>query len=559
MSYARSPLFLHHEDRIHFSSKTFKTEPMKQLLPSCFSIAAACLLVSGAAQANPVVGMAERAPAIDHSDRKVVPSGFEENKGQVLTITGEVAPFVRYRLSQGNTNIFLLGSGIAYQFSQRHYPEGYAELEKDARLNPAKQRELDALNKEVMLETYRMDVLLDGANTDARITTEDRSADHTQYYGQNALDVHTYSRVTYHEVYPGIDWVVYTTAKGMKYDFVLRPGSDPAMIQLRFKDHEELRLDGDGQLVHGNRMGRFTEEQPVSFQNGKEVGTSFVLEGDRLSFALDSYDRSQPLTIDPDRIWGTYYGGAGSEYNISCAADGSGNVYLSGNTGSLTGIASGGYQTTYGGGDDAFLVKFNADGVRQWGTYYGGAGLEYSGSCVVDDGGNVYLVGTTTSTATIASGGYQNTLGGSRDAFLVKFNASGVRQWATYYGGSDFDSGLSCAIDGSGNIYLVGYTSSTTSVAFGGRKSLSQASPSTSSQPWIPKRWSGSPGICQSSVKVLQYLSAVAAIQRRNGTPLPSLIAQFDWQLLAHGESCCNEGDSDALPVAQRALCPVRR
>ena len=46
------------------------------------------------------------------------PSGFEENKGQVITTEGGSAPFVRYRLSQGSTNIFLLGSGIAYQFDR---------------------------------------------------------------------------------------------------------------------------------------------------------------------------------------------------------------------------------------------------------------------------------------------------------------------------------------------------------------------------------------------------------------------------------------------------------
>ncbi|MBL0126620.1 MAG: SBBP repeat-containing protein [Flavobacteriales bacterium] len=434
------------------------------------SFAAALLFMIGA-QAKPINGPGGHEPAINTAGLTVAPSGFEENKGQVRTTTGAPAPFVRYRLTQGNTSIFLLGNGIAYQFNRSHYSEGYAALEKDAHLDPAKQQELDALRKEVRLETYRMDMLLEGANPNARITTEGRSADYTQYYNHDALDVYTYTRITYREVYPGINWVVYTTAKGLKYDFVLQPGADPAHIQLRFTDHEELFVDAQGQLIHGNRMGRFTEARPVSFQNGKEVSTRFVLDGDRLSFALGAYDPNQPLIIDPARIWGTYYGGTSTEYGESCSVDGSGNVYLAGVTYSSDAIASGGHQDTYGGGNyDAFLVKFNASGVRQWGTYYGGTGIDFGYSCAVDASGNVYLAGETRSTTAIASGGQQDTIGGGDDAFLVKFNASGVRQWGTYYGGTNGESGRSCAVDASGNVYLSGTTQSSTAIASGGHQ-----------------------------------------------------------------------------------------
>ncbi|MEO7080724.1 MAG: SBBP repeat-containing protein, partial [Flavobacteriales bacterium] len=418
------------------------------------------------AQATP------RAPAVNSelSSRSAAPSGFEENKGQVITKTGETASFVRYRLSEGNTRIFLLNNGIAYQFNGTHYPEGYAELEQRERLDATKHEELEVLRKEIRLETYRMDMLLEGANANARITTEGRSTDFTQYYNHDALDVHTYSRVTYHEVYPGIDWVVYTTPKGMKYDFVLRPGADPALIQLRFKGHEELRVDADGQLIHGNRMGRFTEQPPVSFQNGREVATRFVLEGDRLRFALAAYDRSQPLTIDPDRSWGTYYGGAGWDEGRSCAVDGSGNVFMAGTTWSDDHIAIYGHDYTLGGFKDAFLVKFNAGGVRQWGTFYGGPDSEEGGSCATDGDGNVYMTGSTTSLSAIASGGHQNTNGGSTDAFLVKFNGNGIRQWATYYGGPYGDNGSVCTVDGGGNVYIAGGTGSTSGIAFSGHQ-----------------------------------------------------------------------------------------
>lgn len=433
-----------------------------------FSIIAVSML-TGEIQSQVVKGPARSEPAIAPTGLAVAPSGFEENKGQVLTAAGDPAPFVRYRLTQGNTSIFLLDNGIAYQFNQSHYPEGYATLTRETHLDAAKQQELDALRKEVRLETYRMDMLLEGANANARITTEGRSEDYTQYYNHDALDVHTYTRVTYHEVYPGIDWVIYTTEKGMKYDFMVKPGTDPAQIKLRFKDHEELYVNAEGQLIHGNRMGRFTEAQPISFQSGKEVHTRFLLEGNRLSFALGAYDPSQQITIDPARIWGTYYGGTGNDSGQSCVVDVNGNVYLAGDTESNTSIASNGHQNTIGGNTDAYLVKFSGAGVRQWGTYYGGTGTDIGASCVVD-GGNVYLAGYTNSNTGIASGGHQNTRGGGYDAFLVKFDASGVRQWGTYYGGIGTDFGMSCVADASGSAYLAGQTNSSTAIAFGGHQ-----------------------------------------------------------------------------------------
>jgi hypothetical protein len=407
--------------------------------------------------------------------RSMASVGFEENKGQVRTTSGEPADFVRYRLTQGNTQLFLLKNGIAYQFNRVHYPADYQELVADGPQDPKKQEQLDAMREEVRLETYRMNMLLQGADQNARITTEGRSNDYTQYYNHDALDVHSYSKVTYHDVYPGIDWVVYTTAKGMKYDFVVRPGADPDQIRLRFEHHEELSVDAKGNLIHGNRMGRFTEERPVSFQDGKEVPTSFVLEGNMLRFVHGGYDRNRTLTIDPDRIWGTYYGGSTIDFGYGCATDADGNVYLTGIARSTTAIAANGHQNTNGGADDAFLVKFNSEGQRLWGTYYGGSNGDGGRSCAVDGTGNVYMAGFTGSTTEVASIGHQNAIGGQVDGFLVKFNSAGTRLWATYYGGTEDDAGYACAVDGDDNVYMAGSTwgvtfGSQTGIASGGHQ-----------------------------------------------------------------------------------------
>jgi hypothetical protein len=167
------------------------------------------------------------------------------------------------------------------------------------------------------------------------------------------------------------------------------------------------------------------------------------------------------------RQWGTYYGGSGLDVAYSCTNDASGNIYVTGYTGSQTGGAistSGSHQPALGGDYDAYLVKFNTNGVRQWGTYYGGWGDEEGTSCAVDPSGNVYLCGFTTSDNGISiatPGVHQPTWGGGNfnyyDAFLVKFTSSGVRLWGTYYGGNYPDFGESCTTDLSGNVYMAGY------------------------------------------------------------------------------------------------------
>jgi hypothetical protein len=165
------------------------------------------------------------------------------------------------------------------------------------------------------------------------------------------------------------------------------------------------------------------------------------------------------------RQWATYYGGSEWDYGISCAIDASGNVYMIGSTSSTSGIATAGaHETTV---NDGFLVKFNSSGVRQWGTYFEGNG----NACATDASGNVYIVGLTNSTSGIATAGaHQTVMSGSGDAFLVKFNSSGVKQWGTYFGGassgaSGMEKGISCATDALGNVYMVGQTPSTSGIA----------------------------------------------------------------------------------------------
>ena len=165
------------------------------------------------------------------------------------------------------------------------------------------------------------------------------------------------------------------------------------------------------------------------------------------------------------RLWGTYYGGSIRDAASCCAADASGNIFMGGYSLGGTVIATAGaHQTTAGGNWDGFLVKFNGAGIRQWGTFYGGAGPEFAQSCATDALGNIYLAGKTDSnsgTAISTAGAHQSAFGGTTDAFLVKFNTSGVRQWGTYYGGTGVDNAFGCSTNFNNDVYLTGTTDCT--------------------------------------------------------------------------------------------------
>ena len=137
-----------------------------------------------------------------------------------------------------------------------------------------------------------------------------------------------------------------------------------------------------------------------------------------------------------------YDGGNGADFGIAMAIDGSGNVYV---TGQSTGI-NGGYDRDY------LTIKYDASGTEQWLARYAGPGPGVSGDWVtaiaIDGSGNVYVTGTS------QARDY------AFDCLTIKYDASGTEQWLAFYNGpgNNFDGGSAIAVDGSGNVYVAGYS-----------------------------------------------------------------------------------------------------
>lgn len=164
------------------------------------------------------------------------------------------------------------------------------------------------------------------------------------------------------------------------------------------------------------------------------------------------------------RIWSTYYGGYSLEYDtgdgVICNTN---SIYITGYTYGNNNITTvGAFQEMFSPPFTSFLVKFNNDGVREWGTFYGKT-IVTSGSrpasVNIDHQDNVYLSGYTGFSQNIATlGSYQEVLSGGVDAFVVKFNPNGERLWGTFYG--DLGSESCKTLFYNDSFYLVGVTTS---------------------------------------------------------------------------------------------------
>jgi beta-propeller repeat-containing protein/centrosomal CEP192-like protein len=171
-------------------------------------------------------------------------------------------------------------------------------------------------------------------------------------------------------------------------------------------------------------------------------------------------------------LYSTYLGGTGSDQGSRIAVDPSGMAYVTGATASINfPTTSGAFQTVYGGGNtDAFIAKFDTtksgSASLVYSTYLGGSGDDNGQplppeNLAVDDLGNAYVTGGTSSTDFPTVHPVQATLVGGYDAYIAKLNASGsALVYSTYLGGSGDDIGRGIAVDSGGNVYVTGQTTS---------------------------------------------------------------------------------------------------
>ncbi len=244
-------------------------------------------------------------------------------------------------------------------------------------------------------------------------------------------------------VAPGADW----SQISIRYDGIggLSLAGDGAML---------LDLGGNWGTLVDDRPSIY---QVVDGQRVGVAGSFRLLDNRTYAFDLTgSYDPTRELVIDPNLVWGTYLGGGGGDWGYGVALDSDGNVYVTGRTESSN-WTIGDLGTAYQGLSDAFVAKFSATGACLWSTYLGGEEGDWGLGTVVDSGGNVYVTGVTES-KDWTSNGFDTSYNGASDAFVVKLSPTGSVLWSTYVGGTDRDWGYGVAVDSSDNLYVTGQT-----------------------------------------------------------------------------------------------------
>lgn len=399
------------------------------------------------------------------SNYAALPISFEPNQGQA-------APGIQYVGRGKGYELSLKRTSATMEIHRGKLDGEVIRMIQDRRLGAAgtmrmlKQRRQTESNDFAVVQMKMVD-----ANPETQLVASGQEPGKVNYLvGKDRAHWHSniplFGRVKYKQIYKGVDLAFHGAGGHFEFDYFVSPNADPAQIALKFEGANKVRTTSQGDLVLSTAAGDVELLKPVAYQgeggSREFVRARFAVNGDRVSFQLGQYDRRRELVIDPTMTYSTYFGGSLADYGLAIAVDGSGNEFVAGATdsSSVPGDPNG-----TSGGYDVFLTEFNSAGVLAYTTIFGGSlGDDFPGGIALDSQG-IYIAGTTDSsdfpTSSAApqpafQGGGSN---GKNDAFAVSISLDGTAlNWATYIGGSDSDSGLGVAVDGSHNVYVVGET-----------------------------------------------------------------------------------------------------
>ncbi|HKJ38570.1 MAG TPA: SBBP repeat-containing protein [Anaerolineales bacterium] len=293
----------------------------------------------------------------------------------------------------------------------------------------------------------------------------------------------TYAGIVYHDLYPGVDLRYEGSGRSLKSTFTVATGTDPSVIQWRYKQAGEITLNENGDLLitlpakKSNQTDTtLIEHAPLAWQDvdGQrvDVPVEYALANNgEISFIFsEGYNTSLPLIIDPTLTYSTYLGDIGTDVGTAITTDSSGNVYVTGyswcgnfpTVDPITGVTNGNAET--------IISKISADGsALLYSTCVGGAGDDFGKSIDLDSQGRIVVAGETNSTDFPIVSGISTYGGGScssgapcQDTFILALNSDGSAiRYSTYLGGNGREEVGGIAADGDDNIVVVGSTTST--------------------------------------------------------------------------------------------------
>jgi hypothetical protein len=381
-----------------------------------------------------------------------LPLLFEQNLGQFNKSVDYVARGKGYSIALGTQPVIEL-----YRFKTG---SDHVISNTDERLQ----------NRIEIEDAARIQLKIVGARQDIAATPLDKQKALTHYLiGESSdwrTDVPNFKRVRYSELLPGIDVEYYGRNGRLEYDFVVRPGSDPTAISLKFEGSEGLSINAGGDLLIDLGHQQIIQRRPVTYQSGPggqrlDIESAYTLSNGTVGFQVAAWDRTMPLVIDPVIEYSRYYGGAGSDIVRAVDIDASGNIYVIGESASMGLATPGAFQSTAGervelmrypycpdctdgpdpGGQvershitrssSILVTKFSPDGQSIiWSTYFNGSpkqslSLGINSAAVSDTGEVAFGLGYSAADGLPLSGETQTWSPSEGNFYLAKLNSSG--------------------------------------------------------------------------------------------------------------------------------------
>lgn len=315
---------------------------------------------------------------------------FEKNKNQW-------PEQVHFQTRVANAQIFFEKMGLTYLLTSPEDLDAVHTLKH----SPAN----DEASLDMHYHAFRMDFI--GANNPDRIQGLDKIDYYRNYFLGNdpakwASRVDIFQSVRYEELYNDIDALFYSSENNFKYDLIVKAGGNPADIVMSYQGLDGLQKDGE-KLDLQNSVVDLKEMAPFAYQSIDneivQVPCFFEVNGSEVRFNFpEGYDTTRELVIDPTLIFATMTGSISDNWGTSATNDVDGNLVGCGMAfGTNYPTTLGAFQQTFGGAvTDMSIIKYNADGTDAlFSTYIGGESTEFPHSSIVNDAGEIIIMGTT--------------------------------------------------------------------------------------------------------------------------------------------------------------------
>lgn len=247
--------------------------------------------------------------------------------------------------------------------------------------------------------------------------------------------------VVLYDVYPNIDLRYYAHHDRLKYEFVVKPGGNPNAIEFTVLGADSIHQHRAGLEIF-TTMGVIRDAPPLVYQGKNVIPSDFVLQDSTVRFAIGKYNLSDTLIIDPEIIFSTYSGSSALNFGYTATYDDLGFLYAGGS------VFNDGYPLTAGAYDisfnsytsyDSFIAqvgntfrriiygvadmaisKYDTSGTKMiYSTYIGGRMSELPHSLVVNERGELYILGTTGSeNFPVSNGAYSVQYNGGSAVYL---------------------------------------------------------------------------------------------------------------------------------------------